>query len=95
MAWMGALHFLFWLIACVFGLRFLRAGFLHAQARHRFGLATWMAIFMLVMVQMTTTLRPLIGTSDSFLPKEKKFFLTHWADVMKAQGKAVNTESKE
>jgi hypothetical protein len=29
---------------------------------------------------MTTALRPLIGTSKTFLPTEKKFFLAHWGD---------------
>jgi hypothetical protein len=82
LAWMGALHLVFWFIASLFGLRFLRAGFIHSQARHQFGLGTWMAIFLLVMLQMTTTLRPLIGKNDSLLPREKKFFLTHWGDVL-------------
>jgi len=30
-------------------------------------------------LQMTTALRPIVGpTQESFLPKEKVFFLTHW-----------------
>lgn len=94
LAWMGALHLIFWLIASLFGLRFLRAGFVHSQARHAFGLATWMVIFLLVIVQMTTTLRPLIGTADTFLPKEKKFFLTHWGDVINGRGTAADPESR-
>jgi hypothetical protein len=44
----------------------------------------WVIIFMLVMVQMTTALRPLIGTADTFLPTKKEFFLAHWADCMSA-----------
>jgi hypothetical protein len=38
---------------------------------------------------MTTTLRPIIGRSDHFLPQEKKFFLTHWVESLggKANGK--------
>jgi hypothetical protein len=42
----------------------------------------------LVMLQMTTAVRPLVGTSDTFLPKEKKFFLAHWLDSIKRDAKA-------
>jgi len=33
---------------------------------------------MLVVLQMTTALRPIVGRADTFIPEEKKFFLTHW-----------------
>lgn len=84
LVWMGALHLAFWLVATVFGLRFLNAGFAQSNARSNAGLNTWIIIFMLVMLQMSTALRPLIGRSDTFLPgnEEKKFFLTHWGDCM-------------
>jgi hypothetical protein len=82
--WMGALHLLFWFIASIFGLRFLDAAFSHSQARSKAGFNTWVVIFMLVVVQMTTALRPIVGTSDTFLPTEKKFFLTYWGDCLKA-----------
>jgi hypothetical protein len=82
-AWMGVLHLLFWAVSTAFGLRFLEAGFSHSNARSNAGLNTWVIIFVLVVLQMSSALRPLIGTSDDFLPKEKKFFLTHWSDCMK------------
>jgi hypothetical protein len=82
-AWMGFLHLLFWGISTAFGLRFLQAGFAHAKARSNSGLNTWAVIFLLVVLQMTTALRPLVGTSEDFLPHEKKFFVTHWFDCMK------------
>jgi hypothetical protein len=80
--WMGALHLLFWLIATLFGLRFLQNGFAHSQPRSRAGLHTWIIIFLLVMLQMTTALRPIVGTAPTFLPTEKKFVLAHWADCL-------------
>ena len=81
-AWMGGLHLGFWFIATCFGVRFLSQGFSHSQARSSAGLVTWIILFMLVAVQMTTALRPLVGKSDSFLPTSKKFFLTHWGDCL-------------
>jgi hypothetical protein len=78
--WMGTLHLTFWCIATAFGLRFLGAGFKATQARSQSGLYVWAIIFVLVALQMTTALRPLLGNADTFLPVEKKFFLKHWAD---------------
>jgi hypothetical protein len=37
------------------------------------------------MLQMTTALRPLVGTSTTFFPAEKKFFIAHWGDCLKEQ----------
>ena len=81
--WMGTLHLLFWFIATIFGLRFVEAGYNHFKARSHAGFHTWVAIFVLVAVQMTTALRPIIGKSETFLPAEKKFFLAHWGECMK------------
>lgn len=83
--WMGALHLVFWFIATIFGLRFLEAGFSHSNARSHAGFHTWVIIFLLVAVQMTTALRPILGKSETFLPKEKQFFIAHWAECLNAQ----------
>jgi len=83
--WMGALHLVFWFIATFFGLRFLSAGFSHSKARSSAGLNTWVIIFMLVVMQMTTALRPIVGKSSTFLPQDKKFFVTHWGDCLNAE----------
>ncbi len=80
--WMGALHLIFWAIATIFGLRFIEAGFSHSKARSNAGLNTWAIIFVLVVLQMTTALRPIVGTSKTFFPTEKKFFLSHWGDCL-------------
>ena len=79
---MGALHILFWFVAAYFGLRFLTAGFRHLNATSNAGLNVWIILFVMVCLQMTTSLRPLVGKADTFLPKQKKFFLTHWSESM-------------
>jgi hypothetical protein len=80
--WMGTLHLIFWFIATAFGLKFLNNGFAHSNARSSAGVNVWIIIFVIVMLQMTTALRPIVGTSETFLPVEKKFFLKHWFDSM-------------
>jgi hypothetical protein len=91
-AWMGAFHLVLWLVALLFGLRFLDSAFSHTQAHSRAGLRIWMGIFVLVTVQMTTTLRPLVGTADTFLPKEKKFFIAHWTDCLRAGAQVISAQ---
>jgi len=83
-AFMGALHLLLWAIGINFGLRLLQAmSFLLSGSRQSHHLKIWSAIFIVVCLQMTTTLRPIVGTSENFLPGEKKFFLAHWLETMK------------
>ncbi len=81
-AWMGAMHLAFWFVSCAFGFRFFLAGFEQLNARHLGGIRVWLALFIVVVLQMSTALRPLIGTSDDFLPKEKRFFLKYWFEQM-------------
>lgn len=93
--WMGTLHLIFWFIAALFGLRFLNNAFSHSQAKSNAGFNTWVVIFMLVVVQMTTALRPIVGTSDKFFPTEKKFFLSYWADCLRLDSERQNTERND
>ena len=85
--WMGFLHLSFWFVATLFGVRFMKHGFAHAEAKSQAGVNVWICIFLLVAVQMTTALRPIIGTSDTFFPTEKKFFLGHWFDTLEDAAK--------
>jgi hypothetical protein len=82
--WMGALHIAFWFVASVFGLRFLHAAFQHSGAKSSAGLYVWTILFVLVSLQMTTALRPLVGKADTLLPAQKRFFLTHWAESVQS-----------
>jgi hypothetical protein len=95
LAWMGTLHLVFWFIATIFGRRFLETGFSHSNARSHAGFHTWVIIFLLVALQMTTALRPIVGRADTFLPQEKQFFGTHWADCLKEQTHSVQLESNK
>jgi hypothetical protein len=82
-AFMAALHIGFWAIGIGFGLRLITAmgRFLSGSSQNH--LKLWGFIFALVCLQMMTTLRPIVGKSDHFLPGEKKFFLAHWADTIR------------
>ena len=75
---MGTLHLVFWLVAIGFGLRLLTLLLHTLGIAGKTHLRLWTLIFILVNLQMSTALRPLIGTSTTLLPQEKKFFLAHW-----------------
>ncbi len=77
---LGALLIVFWVIALLFvaGLLFKARKILGGQPRGHF--LVWVGIFTLVTFQMSTSLRPLVGSSEQLFPTEKKFFLQHWKD---------------
>lgn len=87
-AFIGTFHILLWLIAISFGLRIISATNRWLSATRRSHTTIWSCIFVFVCLQMMTTLRPIVGKSDRFLPREKKFFLVHWFDTL--AGKAAD-----
>lgn len=70
-----------WIIAVGFAFRFVTA-VVHATGGTQKGpVFIWSFVFLLVTLQMTTSLRPILGRSDNLLTSEKKFFLQHWSDT--------------
>lgn len=77
-ALVGALHLFFFLISAIFGLRLTRRALVARAGRPVPALALWSMIFVLVVVQMSTTLRPLAGPFEGFALAPKQSFLEHW-----------------
>ncbi len=77
---MGALALIPWLVALIFGFRFLHSAIAGTGATSKGPLIVWSCVFLLVTLQMSTSLRPILGRSERFLTDEKKFFLQHWAE---------------
>ena len=90
---MGTLSLGSWLIAALFGLRFLKTAVRSAGAVQRSPLFIWSTVFLLVTLQMTTSLRPILGRSDRLLTQEKKFFLQHWSEQFAKQQKPTDAPS--
>ncbi len=97
----GFLSLSIWLICLIFGIRVISRASKSMGGRKGGHLHIWAAIFMLVTIQMTTTMRPIIGKSDHFLTlTEKKFFLIHWGEILNGETnqsvrEARKTESGE
>lgn len=88
LGFMGALGIGSWLIAVVFALRFLKAVILMTGGTQKGPLFIWSIVFLLVTLQMTTSLRPILGRAPTPLTQEKKFFIQHWFNSM---GKSLQT----
>lgn len=67
------------MITTGFGLRLLERGFHHHGAQDGM-MRIWMIIFLPATLQMTTALRPLVGTARTLLPATKQFFVAHWME---------------
>lgn len=80
---MGGLYLLVWGIGLFFGLRLMKTALEFLNKKSMGTLRIWMVIFGLVLLQMSTTLRPIIGKHEPLQFSEKKFFIAHWIDVLK------------
>lgn len=81
-AFIGGLHLILWSVAVAFGLRLLLVGASLVWGGACRRLDVWITMYLLVCLQMMTTLRPIVGSSSSFLPMEKMFFIAHWVRVI-------------
>lgn len=84
---MGVLALGSWLVALAFSFRFIRTALQQTGATQAMPLLIWFSIFLLVTLQLSTSLRPILGRSDKLLTTEKKFFLQHWGEMM---GESLN-----
>ncbi len=74
----GAMQLVAFLVSAHFGMRATRRALAARIGRPVPALALWSFVFLLVVLQMTTTLRPLAGPFEGFALAEKQFFLEHW-----------------
>ena len=82
LGFMGFLGIAAWIITVLFAAKFLYGAIRLSGATLLAPLRVWGAIFMLVSLQMTTSLSPILGHSDKFLTQEKKFFIHHWVESL-------------
>lgn len=97
LGFMGFLVLVFWIIGLFFGARLLTGAVSAIGSESSGYLKVWLVIFTIVTFQMSTSLRPLIGTAETFFPAEKKFFLQHWLyhmDDSNPSESAVRTPSR-
>lgn len=96
LAFFGFLSLAIWGICLIFGLRVITRASKSMGGGKGGHIHIWAVIYMLVTIQMTTTLRPIIGESDKFLNlTEKKFFLMHWGENLNSEALTEDYDSNE
>lgn len=80
LSFIGGLMLVIWLFSLLFGMKLLMKCSRALGLTDAVHLWIWCAMFILVTLQMSCALRPILGKSDKFFPTDKKFFLQHWAD---------------
>jgi hypothetical protein len=82
-AFMGALHVLFWGVAAWFALDLMNSALAQLNdGRTLTILRLWGVLFFVVTMQVAVMVRPLIGKAAPLQLGEKKFFLTHWSNCI-------------
>lgn len=82
------LAFAVWFVAIVFADRYVEKLKAVPLFSNQAGIKTWFVILVIVSLQMTTCMRPLLGTSGKgILAGEKMFFLAHFVSVFDASAK--------
>jgi hypothetical protein len=81
-AFMGFLHLAFWVVSIYFALRLLTVAVEFVNGERLHVLQVWALIFILVVFQMCTFLRPLVGEFKGFDLQTKQFFFSHWIQTL-------------
>lgn len=81
-AFMGGLHLAFLTISIVFGLGLVNRTLAALNGRPLPGLHGWSVLFVVVLFQMTTSLRPLVGAAHGAALEGRQFFLAHWFETV-------------
>ncbi len=76
---MGTLHVVAFLVSAWVGVRLIDKVMRAYNGRAIAGVRAWGFVFVVVMLQMTTTLRPLVGPFDGVWSSQRLFFVEHWA----------------
>ncbi len=82
---MGFVHLLVWAVSVAFACGYIRKGLLLGVPQGNNFLYIWNIVLVLTLLQMSTTLRPLLGPQpkeQAPITSEKKFFLQHWAECL-------------
>lgn len=80
----GTLYLAVFLVAAGFGLGLVRRALATSAGTSIGGLGAWSVMFVIVALQLATTLRPLVGAFDGAVLHDRTFFLAHFVDCLGA-----------
>ncbi len=76
----GTLHFFSYLISVIIGFGLISKCIHFLTNKSTELIRIWVVLFLFVTFQMSTTLRPILGTSETILPNEKTSFILYWME---------------
>jgi hypothetical protein len=79
---MTTLHVACWLISVHYGIELMRKAFNHLNGMDMKVLTVWKIIFVIVTLQMITSLRPLLGDFKDSWFSDKKSFVSHYVNIL-------------
>jgi len=79
---LAPLHYLVWFVSLIASVRFLKAGLQLWKARRGALTGLWITVFVLCCLQMSVTLRPILGSAEKVFDPQRKFFLLHWGQTV-------------
>jgi len=82
---MGLVHLGVWLVSIAFACRYIRKSLLLGVPQGNNFFYIWNIVMILTLLQMSTTLRPMLGPQEENQPvvsAKKKFFMVHWGDAL-------------
>ena len=91
-SWLAPLHYLVWFVSVLASKRVFEAGLRRWHARRGALVGLWLTVFVVTCLQMTTTLRPILGTAPRALDGERKFFLAHWGETIATEARAARRD---
>ncbi|MFO0685816.1 MAG: hypothetical protein U0234_27405 [Sandaracinus sp.] len=78
----GTLYLVVFLVAASLGLGLVRRALRAGSSAPLRGLGAWSFLFVMVALQLATTLRPLVGPFEGLWPEPRTFFLEHLFDCL-------------
>lgn len=84
-SFIAPIHMLVWLASILASRRVLTAGLKQWRARNTGVTSVWLLVLIVTCLQMTTTLRPIVGPGKELFVGQRKFFLQHWGETIESE----------
>lgn len=87
LVFMGLLHLVFWMIATHLGMRLLGKALSIPRGGRMRLLPLWVCVYVMVSLQMSTVLRPMLARADAPPRHARQFFVASWLETLQTGGR--------
>ncbi len=90
-SFVGALHLFVWLVSILASQRVVGAALRRWKVRSSGFTSFWALVLVVTSLQMSTTLRPIVGSAPRLFDRERVFFLQHWTRTIASDAEAASS----